>query len=80
MDNITITPEAKGWMANYAIPLKELYHNVGKNMTDTDLAMEIEHRFGTQIVKDVCIPHGLSEGSCLLIAIAVAKEPMEATA
>jgi hypothetical protein len=46
-----------------------------QNITDTELALEIERRFGDQLVQKVCIPHGLFMGACLLIAISALKEP-----
>ena len=38
-----------------------------------DFIIMLENNFGDRILKDVCIPLGLSHGACLLIALAVAK-------
>lgn len=70
---VVISEEAKTWMQTLAAPLREAYETEWKDLPDTDLAMEIERRFGDQIVRQVCLPHGISNGVCLLIACAVAK-------
>ncbi len=73
---ILVTDEAKRWLGDLLPPLREFYATLGRqHITDTELALEIEKRFGDQIVQKVCIPHGLFMGACLLIAIAAIKEP-----
>jgi hypothetical protein len=42
-------------------------------VSDAQLSLEIERRFGEEIVKKVCIPHGVSQGASLIVALAVAK-------
>ena len=55
-------------------PLRDFYRKIGRPaMTNAELAFQIERHFGSEIVDKVCIPHGLSYGACLIIAIAVAK-------
>jgi len=68
-----ITEEAKSWLDDLAVPLRQLYQKLGRHVSDTDLLIEIELRFGDEIVKKVCIPHGVDQGVCLVIALAVAK-------
>jgi hypothetical protein len=71
-----VSDEAKRWLDDLLLPLIEFYAKIGRhNITDTELALEIEKRFDDQIVQKICIPHGLFMGACLLIAIAVIKEP-----
>ncbi len=71
-----VTDEAKRWMSDLLPPLREFYANLGRRkITDAELALEIERRFGDQILQKVCIPHGLHMGAGLLIAIAALKEP-----
>jgi hypothetical protein len=73
---ILVTDEAKRWLGDLLSPLREFYANLGRhNITDAELALEIEKRFGDQLVQKVCIPHGLFMGACRLIAIAALKEP-----
>lgn len=71
---VVISDEAKKWMAGMAIELQQFYRKLGRNLTDRELAYEIERRFGDEILKKVCIPNGLYSGACLLIAMEVAKE------
>ncbi len=71
---VVISDEAKSWMASLAEELKAFYRQMGRNLSTTQLAEEIERRWGAEIVKQVCIPHGLFQGACLLIAMEVARE------
>lgn len=71
---LTITPEAKAWMAELAEQLRKFYERLGYRLTETEMAHEIERRFGREISERVCIPNGISQGSCILIAMEVAKE------
>ena len=71
---LTVTPEAKAWMHGLAEQLRDFYAKLGHRMTDRELALEIERRFGDEILHKVCIPNGLYEGACLIIAMEIAKE------
>jgi hypothetical protein len=69
-----VSEEAKEWMKPLIVPIQEFYAKLGRRMTDNELAMEIERRFGDRILEEVCIPHGLHMGACLLIAMQAAKD------
>ena len=72
---VRVTDEAKRWMGDLLPPIKEFYAKLGRrNITDAELALEIEKRFGDQILNEVCIPHGIYMGACLLIAIQAVRE------
>ena len=72
---VRVTDEAKRWMSDLIPPIRDFYAKLGRrNITDAELAMEIERRFGDRILNEVCIPHGLYMGACLLIAIQAIKE------
>lgn len=67
---ILVTDEAKRWLGDLLPPLREFYAKLGhRNITETELALEVERRFGDQLMQKVCIPHGLFTGARLLIAI-----------
>ena len=73
---VRVTDEAKRWMSDLLPAIREFYATLGRqNITDEELAMEIEGRFGDLILHEVCIPHGLFMGACLLIAIQAVKDP-----
>ena len=55
-------------MASLAGPLREFYLKMGRHLSERELYVEIERRFGDRIVKEVCIPLGIDRGACLLIA------------
>jgi len=71
---LVINSEAKALMAPLRARLQEFYLKEGQQMSDADMQLEIERRFGADIVREVCIPHNLHAGACLLIAVSVAKE------
>lgn len=71
---LTVREEYLTVSEELGVPLREFYSRIGRPaMTNAELAFQIERHFGSQIVDKVCIPHGLSYGACLIIAIAVAK-------
>lgn len=70
---VMVSDEAKQWMAPIIGPIREFYVHLGRRMSDRDLYLEIERRFGDQILREVCIPHGLDQGACLLIAVQAAR-------
>lgn len=59
-------------------PVKEdllkFYQEVGAKLNVRDLFMELERKFGDRFMKDVCIPHGISQGACLLAAIDIMRK------
>jgi hypothetical protein len=73
---VTVNDVAKSWMKDFKTDLQALYRSLGPAISDADLALEIERKFGERIVREVCIPQGLHSGECLVVAIAVAKEPV----
>jgi hypothetical protein len=72
---VQVTDEAKRWMRDLISPIRDFYATLGRrNITDAELALEIERRFGDRILNEVCIPHGLFMGACLLITVQAVKE------
>lgn len=71
---LAISPEARTWIASLAQDLQRLYHTFDPSISDNALALAIEEHYGDALVETVCIPHGLTAGACLIIALAVAKE------
>ena len=70
---IKLTKEAKAMIShNLATSLVQLYHEAKPN-NDVDFAILIEQKFGDILLKDVCIPHGVQMGACLILAIDAAK-------
>lgn len=69
-----ITDEVRSWYAPISKDLKNFYIKIGVNLTAQELFVMIHKEFGEWIKNNICIPHGLESGSCILAAIAVAKE------
>jgi hypothetical protein len=49
--------------------IQQYFSRLGRNLTRTEMAAEIERRFGERIVDEVCVPNGFSEGACLILAM-----------
>lgn len=45
----------------------------GKLANDKEILLCIEKEFGARLFQEVCLPHRLTHGECLLIATAIAK-------
>lgn len=54
-------------------PMKDFYEADGKSLTDNDLALEVEKRWGDVILKEVCIPNQFSMGACLVLIISALR-------
>jgi hypothetical protein len=66
--------ESRSWFSPLAVELQATYRAKWTQLNSHDLSLEIERTFGELIVREVCIPHGLAGGECLLIAMDVARE------
>lgn len=62
----------------YLEPLKDqlitFWDVKGKSLPPTEALLELEREFGDALLRDVCIPGGLSHGACLLLAYSVASQ------
>jgi hypothetical protein len=68
------TEESKEFFSGMASELKAFYKIKGRKMKEKELLLAIEKKFGERILKEVCIPHNLTCGSCLHIAKEIAQE------
>jgi hypothetical protein len=50
-----------------------VYAAVDKPIAQRDLAVALESKLGERILHEVCLPHGLFMGSCLLMALEMIK-------
>jgi len=69
------TEKAKGLFDWLAPELRRFYQRTGRRMTEYQLRLEIERRWGDKIVQKVCIPRGMSSFQCLTLAAMAAREP-----
>jgi len=69
-----INTKSEKLFANLKDELQAFYTSTGKNMTDGELMLEIEKQWGNKILKEICIPHNMTDGECLVIAAAIAKK------
>ena len=74
---LKISEQAKAAVAPLVGPLREFYQKMGRHLSERELYIEIERRFGDRITKEVCIPLGIDRGACLLIAHKVMLEENE---
>jgi len=70
---IVVNDEARQWVEPIVAPMRAFYAKIGRKMTDSELALEIERRYGERILTEICIPRGISAGACLLIALQAVK-------
>jgi len=77
---VNLDPKIILYFGSMVDELRAFYKTIrhGK-LSDLDLCMLIEQQWGARIIKKVCAPLGLQEGSCLLIALAVAREAEDCT-
>ena len=69
---IKFTAEAMGRLEPIKIPLQQLAVKY-PTVKDSDLMLKIEQNFGEQLLKLVCVPYKVTQGACLLLALAVAR-------
>ena len=61
-------------MAPIAPILKTWYATAGfQKLTNEELALEIQRQFREKIRDEVCKPHGLDDGTCLIAAVLVCR-------
>jgi hypothetical protein len=53
--------------------LLEFHRTEGKYLDAVSAIIKIEDRFGAEIVEKVCIPNGMKNGECLLLALCVSR-------
>lgn len=71
---IIISKEAQDLFTKLQSELQNFYQKKGFSLSDGELMFQIEKFWGDRIVKEVCIPNNMTEGECLVIAAAVAKQ------
>jgi hypothetical protein len=65
--------QARAAIAPLLEPLETFYRTEGRALSDLDLIIEIERRFGDRILKDVCIPCHIRNAACLVMAAEIVK-------
>lgn len=71
------TPE--GWRKVYAPLMGELkawWASRGRKLCRVDQFVDLERRFGAWIAENVCRIYNINDMSCLVAALAFAKEPV----
>lgn len=70
---VRLAENAREWLEPLKSALTQFYARQGHGLTDGQLMMAIEQQFGDRIFREVCIPHGLWAGACLVLAAEIAK-------
>jgi len=73
------TEEIKDWACKLELgkKIKEHCSSLKDKTKDSEMAYEIEKKFGEDIVLNVCIPKKISMGACLVLAVDLVKGKME---
>jgi hypothetical protein len=69
---IVFTEKAVEVIAPLAQKLRDFYDKL-KPIDDNELFIRIEQEFGQLLLYEICIPHALHLGACLVIAVEAAK-------
>lgn len=74
--NSPFVPSEKGraLFTKLAPELRTFYIKLGRRLSENDLMLEIERRWGDRIVKEICIPANMSRGECLILAAHTAMD------
>ena len=71
---IKVSPRAKALIPDpLRIKLIETFSSRCHQMQSNALLLEIQEKFGKELVKELCIPYLMHEGECLVIAEAVVR-------
>ncbi len=70
---ITITPESSALMQEMRPALRIYYCEHGYKLSDSELMLDIERRFGNELLQKVCIPNKLTADAVMILAVLVAK-------
>ncbi len=71
---MTVAPAVREAYAPLMHKLQNFYATTGKHLSDTELFIALEQRFGDEILNTICVPFGLTTGSCLIIARQLLRE------
>lgn len=71
---VALSPRVLEYLAPLLPALQEFYAERGCRMTERELWVEIERRFGDTLARTFCIPLGLSEGAGVFIAALAARQ------
>lgn len=75
IQRMSIERSARSWIEPLRADLQDFYRTKGYKLGERELAMQVERLFGARLLDEIGIPHGLSVGACLRLALDVAKEP-----
>ena len=74
---LRLTPEAIALLTPLIVELATFYTTLireNPRISEVDLFIAFENRFGDVLVEKVCIPHRLTRGACVIAAIEVSKQ------
>ncbi len=69
---LTLTPAALALLEPLRPKLQEFWRSKGYRLKPGEVMYELEKNFGAEIVQNLCIPQGIKDFECLIIARAVA--------
>lgn len=70
---LTIDPHIKEYLNPIKEQLVSFWEEVGRRLTLRECMIELEKRFGYDLLHLLCLPRGIHEGACLLVALSVAS-------
>lgn len=73
--SMTVAPHVRELFSPYIPRFRQFYLSKGQALSEMELFQETERTFGEELAKTVCLELGLDDGACLIVAMALMKEP-----
>ena len=70
---LRVTPRAIKAVSPILAPVLDFCRGLSDDLSDPEIAMQIENHFGDRLLAEVCIPNGMTMGACLVVLLALLK-------
>jgi hypothetical protein len=71
---LLISDEARNLFSPMAEELISYYETCGKNLSEADLFIDVQSKFGDKIFDEICLPLKIMSNACISLAIAFMRE------
>lgn len=58
----------------FTAKLHDYFRTIGRHLPEQEMEMDLEVRFREELLKEICLPYQVIPGTCIAIAIAIARE------
>ena len=71
---LVASDDARQYFASMKDELRSYYLTIGIHLSENDLFLDVQNRFGDRIFKEICLPLKIMNNACITLAIAIARE------